>query len=245
MDNTNFDVDILNQNFLASKLNSNVELIQYEKEQLIGIMLAFRDGRIDSRLLKYLGFEKNDLKENLNIWHSFYKVKERRGQLSDQDLKKYTELKDLLSTKKIIKTIEELIVCGLNNCRVEESKDIFKNILKSVEAFSPSILMHGENQVYWDVDSYIHIALRHLKDYQLGTFRDKTPFPYRENDLKNLIEQVLGRVENELKAHLAKKSNKDFTRHGRMGVFFNGDHYSLRIDPSGKLIQFHMVSKKT
>jgi len=39
--NDGIDVDILNQNYLVSKNNSGVNLIQYEKEQLVGITLAF------------------------------------------------------------------------------------------------------------------------------------------------------------------------------------------------------------
>jgi hypothetical protein len=75
------DVDILNQNYLVSKHNSGTTLIQYEKEQLIGITLAFNNGRIDSRILNKLSFTENDLKTNLNIWMSLYKVKQRRNQL--------------------------------------------------------------------------------------------------------------------------------------------------------------------
>ena len=69
---------MLHQNYLISKVNSGINLVQYEKEQLIGITLAFNNGRIDSRILKHLGFNENDLKENLNIWRQIYEVKERR-----------------------------------------------------------------------------------------------------------------------------------------------------------------------
>ena len=46
------DPDKLNQSYLIRKHNSGTELIQYEKEQLIGILLAFNNGTIDSRILK-------------------------------------------------------------------------------------------------------------------------------------------------------------------------------------------------
>ena len=241
VDCSGMDVDILNQNYLASKINSGTKLVQYEKEQFIGITLAFNDGRIDSRILKHLGFDEHDLKDNLNIWNQLYQVKERRGQLSELDEKNYREVKSILSLEKMIKAVKELAISGLGNCEGESEKIILREIFESIKAFSPSILLHGENQVYWDVDSYIHIALRHVKDYQVGNYKDKTPFPYKVGDLKSLIEKVLQRVEDELEQHLSQESGNDFTRHGKMAIFYNGDYYHLRINAEGRLTQFHVV----
>jgi len=241
VDSSGVDVDVINQNYLVSKHNSGTTLIQYEKEQLIGITLAFNNGRIDSRILNEFGFTEDDLKANLNIWMSLYKVKERRNQLIDVDKKNYGEIRNILSLEKFTKVLKELGAAEMPRSWSDSESLILKKIFKSVEEFSPSILMHGEKQVYWDLDSYIHIALRHLKDHQLGSFSLKTPFPYRSNDLKSLIEKVLSRIEEEIRQYLISSPESDFTRHGKMAVFYNGDHYNLRINPEGRLTQFHMV----
>lgn len=241
VDCSDMDVDMLNQNYIASKINSGTKLIQYEKEQFIGITLAFNDGRIDSRILKHLGFDELELKDNFYIWNQLYQVRERRGQLSELDEKNYREVKGILSLEKISKVIKELGLSGINSYEVESAKDSLREIFESVKAFSPSILLHGKNQVYWDVDSYIHIALRHVKNYQVGHYKDKTPFPYKADDLQSLIEKVLQQVEDELKQHLSQESGNDFTRHGKMAIFYNGDHYHVHIDAEGRLTQFHVV----
>ncbi len=241
VDSDGVDVDVLNQNYLVSKHNSGTALIQYEREQLIGITLAFNNGRIDSRILNEFGFSEDDLSTNLNIWMSLYKVKERRNQLTDVDEKNYDEIRSILSLEKFTKVLKELGSAKMPRSWGDSETLILKNIFKSVEDFTPSILMHGKKQIYWDLDSYIHIALRHLKDQQLGSFVLKTPFPYKSNDLKILIEKVLGRIEEEIKQYLISSPESDFTRHGKMAVFYNGDHYNLRINPEGRLTQFHMV----
>ncbi len=110
--------------------------------------------------------------------------------------------------------------------------------------FSPSTLLHGKNQVYWDIDSYIHIALRHIKDYQLGNYKNKTPLPYKAVDLESLINKVLYQVKAEIEHHLSKELNNDFSRHGEMGIFYNGDHYNLRINTEGRLTQFHSCGEE-
>ncbi len=179
----------------------------------------------------------------MNIWNQLYQVKERRGQLSELDKKNYREVKSILSSEKLLKLVKELALSlsGVTTFEGESAKIVLREILTSIESFSPSVLLHGKFQVYWDIDSYIHIALRHVKDYQVGNYRDKTPFPYKANDLKSLIEKVLHRVEEELEQHLSQESDKDFTRHGEMAIFYNGDHYHLRINTEGRLVQFHPV----
>ena len=184
---------------------------------------------------------KMSLNTNLNIWVSLYKVKERRNQLTDVDKTNYDEIGSILSLEKFTKVVKELGATEMPRSWGDSETLILKNIFKSVEDFSPSILMHGEKQVYWDLDSYIHIALRHLKDHQLGSYGLKTPFPYRSNDLKLLIEKVLSKIEEEIRQFLMSSPESDFTRHGKMAVFYNGDHYNLRINPEGRLTQFHMV----
>jgi hypothetical protein len=244
VDCSDIDPDILYQNYVASKINSNVELILYEKEKFIGIKLGINNGRIDSRILKHLGFSEDSIKTNLNIWYHLYKVKERRGTLSDKEKESFSEIQGILTIQKICKLVKEINASGVNAKELAESTDILKKIVGSVKLFTPDILLHGDRQVYWDIDSYIHIVMRHIKDYQIGSFKEKTSFPYRAKDLQTLIEKVIQRVEDEIKLYLSESQNKEFTRHGSMGIVFNEDHYNLRIDPGGRLIQFHAVGEK-
>ena len=239
VDCSDFDADVLNQNYLVSKLNSGTKLVQYEKEQLIGITLAFNNGRIDSRVLKEFCFTEEDLKTNLNIWINLYKVKERRKQLTEVDKKNYAEVKGILSLDRFNKILKEFTNAGIAGSLKDSESENLKKIFVAVEDFSPSILMHGKRQIYWDIDSYIHIALRHLKDYQIGHFKLKTKFSYRTEDIKSLIEKVLQRIESEIEDYFSSEKTVDFIRHGKMAVYCNGDHYHLRINKDGRIIQFH------
>lgn len=240
-DCSNIDADILNQNYLISKHNSGTNLVQYEKEQLIGITLALNNGQIDSRILKELCFTEEDLKINLNIWMSLYKVKERRNQLTEVDKTNYIEVKGILSLGIFNKVLKELIDSGVaESLKYLDTKNL-KKIFEAVGNFSPSILMHGKKQIYWNVDSYIHIALRHLKAYQMGKFRLKTVFSYKTEDIKSLIEKVLQRIESEIEDYLSSEEKDDFVRHGKMAIYYNGDHYHLRVNSHGRIIQFHAV----
>lgn len=236
------DLDVLRQNYLVSKYNSGVELVKYETEQLIGIMLGINDGRIDSRILNRFGFDEDDLKDDLNIWHHIYKVKERRENLSETDKKNYAEISNIRRMQTITKLFKEIQDSGLVVSDLKENGEILKKILKACESFRPNILLHGKKQVYWDINSYLHIALRHIRDYQLGNFTKKTPISYKPQDLETLIEKVVGCVKSEYQAYRLENPKRIFTRQGAMAVVFNGEHYNLRINPDGRLVQFHTLS---
>ncbi len=75
-----------------------------------------------------------------------------------------------------------------------------------------NILLHGKKQIYWDIDSYIHIVMRHIKHYQFGTAKSKSSLPYKVQDLETLIEQVLRCVKEEYKAHCSVNPESNFTR---------------------------------
>lgn len=113
--------------------------------------------------------------------------------------------------------------------------------MDSINSFSPNILLHGKKQIYWDIDSYIHIVMRHIKRYQFGAAKSKSSLPYKVQELETLIEQVLRCVQEEYRSHCSVNPESNFTRQGRMAVVYNGDHYHLRIDPKGRLIQFYSV----
>lgn len=235
------DADVLNQNYLVMKHNRGTKLIQYEKEQLVGITLAFNNGSIDSRILNEFGFTEENIKSNYNIWVNYYKVKENRKQLTEADQKNYSEINNILFLEKFTKVIKELNIADISKSSSETIAPVLNEIVTVVKDFSPSILLHGENQVYWDVDSYIHITLRHLKDFQLGSFKTKTHFSYKAKDLESLIKQVLGTISTEIEHYFHLNEIRDFTRHGKMAIVYNGDHYHTRINRQGKLIQFHMA----
>lgn len=243
-DFSGLDHDVFKLNYLISKHNSGVKIAQYEKEQLIGITLAFNNGIINSRELKEFGFTEEDLKINLNIWFHLYKVKERRGVLTEVDKTNYSEVKSILTMSLYNKVMKELNLSGINNHLKDSDKLIIKSIFQAVYYFYPSILLHGKNQVYWDVDSYIHITLRHSKEYQLGHFQKKTPLLYKPKEMKSLIEKVLQRINSEIETYLSENRAGDFIRKGTMAIEYNGDHYHLRINQDGRLVQFHSVKSE-
>jgi hypothetical protein len=245
VDCSGIDPDILYLNYVGSKINDDVELIPFEKEKFIGITLGINDGHIDSRILERLGFNIDSVKANFNIWYYLFKVKERRGILSKKEEASFSEIKSILTTDKILKLLKEIKSSGVYAKDPSDGfADTVKKITDQTVLFSPGILMHGKKQIYWDVDSYLHIVMRHVNDFQVGNFKNKNHFSYKAEDLRILIEKVIQRVESEIQAFFSDNPRDNFRRAGSMSVEFNGEHYNLIIDITGRLVQFHPVGDR-
>lgn len=244
LDDLNVDVDLLEQSYLFSKLNNQVNLPLFEKERLIGITLAINDRIIDKRILAHLGFSETDLGDKNALWEAYYQVKRRRKTISDEEEATASELDSLLRIQALNCTLQALPPV-LQACAPDpEFKDAFSRIAEEAIRFRPQILLHGKTQIFWDLDSYLHIVLRHVEDFQVGAFLEKSPIPYRAQDLKALIEKVLSSIDDEIEHHFRENGPSVFRRSGKMAAEFNGDYYHLRIDDDGRLVQFHPAGKR-
>jgi hypothetical protein len=237
--------DALLINYLTSKQNNGVELIEFEREQLVGLLLAKDDFNIDTRILNVLGFSVEQAKINHAIWYHAYKSLERRGRMTPERVEAFNEMKLLESLTRLNALVSEAKISGASELAEINENEQLKKICEQAIKFSPSILMHGKQQVYWDLKSYLHITLRHGKDFQLGRFKEKTPFIYKASEIESLLEKVLWCVEEDLRAYLLEKPKNAFKRNGSMAIEFNGDYYNISIEPSGRVEQFHMIGNRS
>lgn len=235
----NEDYELMYHNLVVRKYNYGTELIEFEKEKLIGITLG-KHGKVDASLLIPLGYNKEKVINCKNIWYHAYLTKERRKTITNEEKGKLKDLKFIFFVKNLKLFLEEIIKCKVNMTELQQKAEILKTLMLELEKFEPHILLYGKKQIYWDIQSYLHIVLRHVKQLQLGTFKAKSSFPYKHKDLEVLIEQVLRRIEDEIRNHFEKYPEREFRRAGKMSVLFNNDYYSINIDRNGRLTNIYI-----
>ncbi len=229
-------------NYLVSKNNSGYELISFEKEQLVGTLLGLY-GRIDRRVVEHFGFTVKDIQNNVNIGFARIKAKSKRHRLTKEEEKQKEDLDFIRKSNVFIAVATELQKANLPDVVSPSARDVLKSLMDSALKFDPRILLHRKKQIYWDLNSYLHITMRHIKEFQMGNFASKTPLPYKPKDLSSLIEKVLESIADEIELHFTTQGDP-FRRRGGMSIFFNGDYFNLTIDSNGRLEQFHSVGKK-
>ena len=123
----NEDYEMLYHNLIISKFNSGTELIEYEKEKLIGITLG-KNGKVDSTLLEPLGFDYEKVMNCKNIWYHAYLTKERRKTITEEEKIKLADLKFIFFVDNIRKLHKEIKRSGVNNKELYNNIPIFRNI---------------------------------------------------------------------------------------------------------------------
>lgn len=227
--------------YLVSKNNTNYQLIQFEKEKLVGTMLGLY-GSIDKRIANHFGFDAASLQSNVNVALAQIRAKLKHHGLTGAEEKVRGELLEIKRTEAFIAMASELAKADLDNTVTDKIQQTLRDLFQAAIEFEPEVLLPIKRQVFWDLKSYVHIALGHIKEFQLGKHQSKTSLPYKSKDLSGLIQKVLDSIADEIELHFRTQSGS-FRRSGKMSVFFNGDYFNLIIDDNGRLEQFHSVGE--
>jgi hypothetical protein len=228
--------------FLVSKNNSDYQLIQFEKEELVGTMLGLY-GSIDKRIANHFGFDAESLQSNVTVALAQIKAKLKHHGLTEAEEKVRRELLDIKRTEAFIAVASELAKADLSHTVIDEIQPTLRSLVQAAIEFEPEVLLPIKRQIFWNLNSYVHIALGHIKEFQMGKHQRKTALPYKSSDLSRLIQKVLDSISDEIELHF-KTQRGSFRRSGKMSVFFNGDYFSLIIDGTGRLEQFHSLGER-
>lgn len=240
-DISEFDENALIVSYLLRKARPGCELIQFEKEQLIGTLL-WMSGRVSRSILDRFCYSDHDVQNNLKIYLAYLEAKAKSVGLTPDEKKVEGEMGLANDVKTAALIAAELKKAGLSKTWAPVIQDAVAGIMKAAGKFRPQVLLQGRTQVYWDVHSYIHITMAHVREFQVGKYKTHTSLPYKPKDVGYLIEKVLERISDEIALHF-EKGKTMFRRSGGMAVIFNGDHFNLIIESDGRLAQFHSTSK--
>lgn len=122
-----------------------------------------------------------------------------------------------------------------------DNEAAWTELMRLVYRFEPETLTSWgwTYHVYWDFERFIHIYLRHYKDFLINESSkgQGTGFQYTIKDIRRLINIILD--ENKVAIEARLKAGKGFHIQNDKGYYFNGNYYSLKIDSDGRLMQFH------
>jgi hypothetical protein len=122
-----------------------------------------------------------------------------------------------------------------------DNKQGYTELMRIIIGFEPEAipLWGWRHAIYWDFDRFIHIYLRHYKEFLIkGSSKGQgTNFQYRYEDIRRLIEIVLKNNQEAIEEKL--DAGRPFNRYDEQGYYYNGNYYTFRIDKNGRLMQFH------
>lgn len=231
---------------LSNRLNDGQTLIDTEWCKLCGYLLQYEPESINIKIIRERTFDGNGLKKK---FVRFYELKAM-----------------FFDSKQMVEHIEEFNT--LLSERTSDRKEILRQELKkstkkTLEEFSveyPDIYIKLENiiltfedetielnktvvPIYWDLKSFLHIYLRHCEELQIeGHFKTKTKFQYTQTNIKSVLSIVVDKLSNKINTRLLE--GNDFRSFGDKSLYFNGNHYTIRIEKTGRIDSFFPLENK-
>lgn len=240
----NFDADNVNIGRLKlgqykSRLQSSQKLIQEEEYEYYGLQLYFNSNQLDEALQAAMRDESNGLlKEPVRYYQ--LNAKYFDSDLTEEETKEYKELLERRTEIKWNLLLAELNRSGQSLIDIYHNKNLLRNLISICSDFKDEVLIFSNPNIWWDMERFLHIYLRHVKETKLGVrFRDKTIFQYKFKDIRRIVIAVIKTVIDEIEAHFKQTPAKNFRRMGTRSVYFDGIYYSVEIEPSGKIATFY------
>ncbi len=177
----------------------------------------------------------------------FLQIKYRREELGEEGKKRLSAMfkekkkNDLSLLDKYLKeagsSIERLS---------KENIDMAAALLTKVNFFQERRLnVSGKIALYLDIDSYLHIYMRHVKELKVNShFESKDNFQWSEDDVVVVMKKVIEQTNDEVQDYLQKNPGKRYGKWGRQSIYFEGDYYTIHIEPTGQISTFHKNRKQ-
>ena len=162
----------------------------------------------------------------------------------------------------ILTEIEKHKLDILKDTRIKERRDKLNELLKGVgglESISHKFpdkaelivnkTLHfrqhrynlvGHHLLYLDLDGFLHIYLRHVEELRMpGFYTNRTRFQLAENDVEIVLSHVMEDLNDEYQSFRDKYPDRDYRKYEDQAYYYNGDYYTLRVKPDGRITQFY------
>lgn len=236
----NSNPDDIWMRLFENRLQDNEDLLYTEQCEYVGMLLAYTDGKIPPNIKDCCGIGLDEIQNNSIVYRQYLKSKERKSGLTKEERVKLIDL-ELSNSLKNIKVFDnELVKAFGKSFDVRENQKLYDFLRTEVLKFRTERLLQIKYNVYWDIESFCHVYLRHVKETKVeGNSSTKSIIPYKYKEIKRLIDQVLKSIQDEIIDHFSKGERKRFFRSGERSVYFNGHYYCIYISKKGRLESFY------
>ena len=219
-------------------VKANQELCPHEWRDYLAVKLLYcPNGMTDDEKQKSHG-ETGHVKEEIAL--AMRKIKkEIEGKLTDNEEDDLKILEEREWTNKLLIFKEALQRSGTSFEQMQQKQPqqlalLFAELIK----FHPirlNTLAH-RHAIYLDLEGYLHILLRHVKEtsLDLDPIKNKTKLMWNFKDFSYAIKGCVGAIADEYDIK-RDCSNRPIYWDGNYSIEFSGDYYALRLDANGRV----------
>jgi hypothetical protein len=208
----------------------------FEMDEYYGMLAYFHSDKLTQGDKEKI-FQDNSETMKSSIREPYLATKWHMGTISDDEKQEIQEL-----WKNKIEYNREVLEKEVERSTIKWSEiplNILMRLLAVAGSFKDEVLLIGKKPIWWDIERFLHIMIRHASDLQIGEYVKKTEFQYNYQDIRELIKNVLNSAEEDIEEEFKANPNRNYNRQGKRAVYYNGNYYKVEIEPSGRLLTFH------
>ena len=128
---------------------------------------------------------------------------------------------------------------------IKEDSDLAANLLVKVRLYEDRRFnVTGKVPIYLDLDGYLHVYMRHVEEMKVNDrFAAKTNIQWEEQDVRLVIRNVVEKINPDIQQFFERNAGKRYSRYGKTEIYYEGDYYTLHIEPDGRISTFHKNRK--
>lgn len=238
------EMELLNLRIYEAKIINNNPLLQSERDHYYALMIIHRQDQItNEEWVKYI-YDENSTNIRKSIKYYILTNKFVRAIITLDELK---ELSTLMNDRR--KESNEILIREINLSSNSKLKDIISDTdLKELQDIAYNFKelnlspICSKHPVSLDLSRFLHIFLRHFKDFQVGDWREKkTSFQYNFDDTKRVIQNVIKNLQKDIDEKIDQ--GKEFRIYDLKAHYYDGTYYCVHINKEGQLLSFYPHEK--
>ena len=231
--------------FYERLIKDNVGLCPNEKNlYLAGILLSDSDNLSDEEKSEIYDTENNVRKE---IEFELLKMKMKMEIIDENESLRLLQLQKEKISSRNSALDNYLKQAGSSLMKLtKQNTEQAALMIAKVQQFNERRLnVAGKYPIYIDIDSFLHIYLRHVEEFKVNQhFEHKDNFQWDIDDVFSVMQSVIQNIEDDYQKFRNANPNTKFSKYGNQSQYYQGDYYTLHIEPSGRISTFHKNKKE-
>lgn len=231
--------------FSKKQVNEGIGLSPKERAFYLGGKIYYEPDELTSEEKEEIYQEDGTL--DVKVEWELLQIKYIREEISDDEKKRLAELYGIKKSESfdILNKYLQDAGSSLKKLAKENIDQVAELLMKVMQFKERSLTVMSKYPIYIDLDSYLHIYMRHVEEFQVSKhFEHKDNFQWNEEDVFSVMGHVLKEVEEEYVEFRQKNPDKRYSRYGDYSMYFEGDYYTFHIETNGRISTFHKNKKE-
>ncbi len=231
--------------FQKELVQEGIILLSKERNFYLAGKFYFEPQNLSVQEIQEIFDEVGLIKEPVEL--EFLDIKRKREEISEEEQRRLNTLEENKNRSRLDILDLYLKQAGSSLKKLSDRNPEQATILiEKVQNFNEKRLnVMGKHPIYIDIGSYLHIFMRHVKDFKINQhFEHKDNFQWNEDDVFLVMNEIIDEIDDTYQKFREENPDSRYSKYKKQSIYFQGDYYTFHIETTGRISTFHKNRKK-